>query len=175
MPSLTFNMASHWVTRVHQNLHKAAMDAAYEAALYGVQQIQAVIIPSLQPHPPVNRGLYKASWKAMRTGKGARIYNRQYPQAPLIEFGVPAENVKPGMAMQIAIAEWLTMKGLTFRNPEDTVARVAFLISMKLKQTGIFNKGKGYHVLDRVMPRVHDMFGKAYQRRAERAAKKGYL
>ena len=175
MSTIPLKLAAQWLTRAHINVHKAAMDAAYEAALYGVQQIQAVIIPSLTPHPPVNRGLYKASWKAMRTANGARIYNRQYPQAPLIEYGVPAENVKPGMAMQIAIAEWLTMKGLTFRNPDDTVARVAFLISMKLKQTGIFNGGKGFHVLDRVLPRVHDMFGKAFQRRAERAAKKAYL
>ncbi len=175
MSTIKLNVASQWLTRVRINLHKAAMNAAYEAAMYGVQQIQAVILPSLLPHEPANRGTYRASWKAMRTGNGARIYNRQYPQAPLIEYGVPAENVKPGMAMQIAIAEWLTMKGLTFRNPDDTVARVAFLISMKLKQTGIFNKGKGYHVIDRVLPRVYDMFGKAYQRRAQKMAKKAYL
>lgn len=162
--TISLKSAGGWVDHIRVDMQKAGMKAALSAAMLGVRNIQSVIIPSFA-HPPVNRGTFKAGWKFEKTDKGARVYNRVYPQSPLIEFGVRGANVKIGYAMIIALMEWVTMKGLGFKNPDDTLKSVAWAIAKSMKRRGIFNLGstEGFHIIDQAIPAMQKEFVRAYK------------
>jgi hypothetical protein len=115
-----------------RRIRKAALAGLRSAALRGIAVIVAEIIPSRVPQP-VDRGLYRAGWKAHPLKNGAVIYNHE-PHAALIEHGVRASNVKIGRAMIAALAEWARRKG--FEDPE----RAAWGIAKKMKERGIFGQ-----------------------------------
>jgi hypothetical protein len=118
-----------------KRLRSAAIKGLRSAALRGVAIIVSEIIPSRVPQP-VDRGIYRAGWKAMPLGgknPGAVIYNLE-PHAALIEYSVRAANVKVGRAMIAALAEWARRKG--FEDPE----RAAWGIAKKMKERGIFGQ-----------------------------------
>ena len=165
MATVNLKVAASWLDRVRSDVRGAAMKAALSAAALGVRDIQSVIIPGITPHPPINKGLYRMGWKFQRIEGGARIFNRVYPQAPLIEFGVRASNVKPGRAMIIALAEWITQKGLAFKNPNDTLESVAWAIAKSMQKRGIFNQGNssGFHVIDKAIPGMLVEFQRAFR------------
>lgn len=168
MPTIPLRAMGSWLDKVQFDVRQVALDAAVDAARRGVRDIQVVIIPKL-PGPPVNRGNYRAGWKFEKLPDGARIYNRTYPQAPLIEFGVRAENVKPGKAMRDAIAEWIAMKGIGPRASES-IESVVWAICMGLKKHGIFRLGgsSGFHVIEKAVPIIIKEFEDAFVRRAKR-------
>lgn len=168
MPTIQLRAAGTWLDQVQTDVRKVALDAALDAARRGVRDIQVVIIPKL-PRPPVNRGTYRAGWKFERLPDGARIYNNTYPQAPLIEFGVRAENVKPGKAMRTAIAEWIGMKGIGPR-ADESIESVVWAICMGLKKMGIFRMGdaSGFNVIVKAVPIMLKEFEDAFVRRAKR-------
>lgn len=166
MATIPLRMAASWLDRVHTDVRGAALKAALSAAMLGVRDIKAVIIPGITPHPPVNRGLYRDGWRFQKIPDGARIYNRVYPQAPLIEFGVRGSNINIGRAMIIALAEWITMKGLAFKNPGDTLEGVAWAIAKSMQKRGIFNEGDshGFHVIDKAIPAMLAEFERAFRK-----------
>jgi hypothetical protein len=118
-----------------RRMKTAALKGLFSAALRGVQVVITEIIPSRVPQP-VDRGIYRAGWKAMKLGgknPGAVIYNAE-PHAALIEYGVRASNVKIGRVMIAALAEWAKRKG--FQDPE----RAAWGIAKKMQERGIFGQ-----------------------------------
>jgi len=88
----------------------AARKGLFSAALKTVAAIQTKAIPNAKPSP-VDRGRYRAAWRARKTDYGAIVENL-VPYAGPIEYGVRAGNVKPGRAMITAIAEWAKRKGI---------------------------------------------------------------
>lgn len=123
-----------------QKASQKAMDrAVLSTAQRVVQHIQVVIIPG-QPRQPVDRGVYKAAWRAKAVKGGAIVYNSS-PQAPLIEYGVRATNVKIGRKMIKALAEWARRKGLV-KTPKPKAPRVKADKSLfgKLKRYAIKKK-----------------------------------
>lgn len=145
---------------------KAAQRGLLSAALRGVQTIQTVIIPSRSPQP-VDRGVYRAGWRAEVIPLGAEIINTE-AHAVVIEEGVRGENVKPGKAMFAALREWAIRKGIGSRTrlvPHHTALRksggklvanhtvvravrddsgvdqAVWAIIGSMKKRGIFNRG----------------------------------
>ncbi len=168
-------MAPTFFQGVAKDLRKIAMDCALGACVRGVQEIQVKLIPAIQPYPPVNRGLTRASWRYERTRNGARIYNRE-KAATLMESGVRAENVKIGRAMIAALSEWVAMKNLLKDNSKasvearqatKSVQSVAWAIAKKMKRQGIFNGGQGFHFLDKALPVMIQTFQDTWAKRAK--------
>lgn len=115
----------------------AALRGVRRAAVRSLQIVTTKIIPSRVPQP-VDRGVYRASWKTQMIPNGAEVYT-DAPQAPFIENEVRAENVKIGRLMIIALREWVKRHGLA-ETPEK--ARViAYAIARSMQERGIFNKG----------------------------------
>jgi hypothetical protein len=173
--TISLHMAPTFFQGVAKDLRKIARDCALTACARGAEELQVKIIPSLKPHPPINRRLYLNSWRYEFTKNGARLFNRE-KVAPLIEFGVRAENVKIGRAMIAALSEWVAMKNLLKDNSnasvEDrqatkSVQSVAWAIAKKMKRRGIFNNGQGFHVLDAVMPTLIKTFQDTWAKRAK--------
>ncbi len=98
-------------TRLGKSVHRGLVSAAFR----GVSHIQTVIIPSLTPHMPVDRGLYRAAWhvdaKADAPGTPVEVAN-DAAHAQLIEEGVRADKVKPGRKMIDALTSWVSRKGI---------------------------------------------------------------
>lgn len=133
-------------------LRKDAGLSLYSAALRGVSVIQTQLIPARVPQP-VDRGLYRAGWRAEPFVEGdaimgADIYNVE-PWAVFIEKGVRAANVKIGGAMLRALAEWATRKGIVKGN--DDPKKVAWAIAKSMQKKGIFKGGAGLGVLLELM------------------------
>lgn len=123
-------------------MFKAANLGLLSAAMLGVQRIVTRIIPSRSPQP-VDRGIYRAGWKAYGEVDGAVIENLE-PSAILIEEGVRAENVKIGGMMIFALALWVVRKGIA--SGEDA-PKVAWAIAKAMKRRGIFGGGQGLGIL----------------------------
>ncbi len=146
MTEIKIELAPALFAKYGDRLKAAAVRGVYSAALRGVQDIVGRIIPSKVP-VPFDRGPYKAGWKALPEPEGASITNPEV-HALFIEEGVRASNVKIGRAMIFALAAWASRKGLVTKGkPED----VAWAIAKNMKKRGIFNGGKGFHVLGELM------------------------
>ncbi len=135
MPVVELEMAERWVGKTEKDLRKAMVKGLFSAALAGVQEIVVSIISSRSPQP-IDRGIYRAGWRAVPSPDGADIENLE-PVAVFIEEGVRAENVKPGQAMLDALTEWVQRKGLA-NGPE--AASAAYAIAMNMQKKGIFGK-----------------------------------
>lgn len=147
--------AAKWFDVTEKAARKAAMRGLLSAALRSVQTIITVIIPSRSP-PPVDKGGYLAGWHAVKNPEGAEFFNASY-EAPFVEDGVRAENVKPGRAMIAAITEWATRKGLAA--DADEARSVAFAIAQNMKRLGIFNRGsKGLGIMRELVDKYLDQY-----------------
>jgi hypothetical protein len=136
--------------RIQKAIREGALKGIYSAALMGVVEIQTRIIPQLVPQP-VDRGVYKAGWTAVKDDEGADIENLA-PHAPFIEDGVRASAVKVGGTMISALAEWAVRKGIA---DSASALSIAWAIARRMKQTGIF--GQGLQVtskLEQLMPAI---------------------
>jgi len=144
------SQAPSWVALMGKEVRAAAMRGLYSAAVRTVAHIQTVVIPS-EPRVPVDRGLYRAGWRAVRIPEGAMVINT-VPHAVIIEYGVKAENVRAGRKMLDALADWVRRKGL--EKSETGARRVAYAIAMSMKRKGIFNRGAGLHILGKAVRQI---------------------
>lgn len=184
MSTIQLSAASSWVDKVGKNLHKAALDAAHSAVLRGERDIKSGALGKV----PANRGTYKAGWHSIRMPWGARLYNQTYPQAPIIEHGVPPENVKVSRAMIEALSEWAAMnRKSVFKKTKTYIAKsresvellsqtsdvrsAAWAIAMSIKKKGLFRGegGFGLHFIDKVTPVLIAEFKAAFARFAKAA------
>lgn len=125
---------------LERSLEKAATGAVQAAAMHVVEDIQTKIIPE-EPRPPVDRGVYRAGWRAQPTQEGAMIVNA-VPHAIFIEHGVRAENVKPGKAMITALSAWAQRKGIAGKGKsrQKQANSIAWAIAHSMRRKGIFNR-----------------------------------
>lgn len=97
----------------------ATQKGMYSAGLRLLQTIQVTLIPKAMPHPPVDRGIYRAGcaidgdpgYGETHDPTPVTVYNPT-PQAPIIEWGARAENIKIGKKMIDALSEWVVRKGI---------------------------------------------------------------
>lgn len=123
---------------------KAAKRGALAAGIKVVNHIQTVVIPG-EPVPPVDRGIYRASWRATSAPYGADVANAT-SYAPIVEYGARAENIKPGRKMIDALSEWAHRKGIG-----DGSRNIAWAIARSMQKRGIFNRGKGLRILEKAL------------------------
>jgi len=164
------NEAGQIQIHITKGFEKAAHTAIHAAALHIVQDIQVRLIPAQKP-PPVDRGIYRAAWRVRSTKRGADIINASV-QAPLIEGGVRAANVKPGRVMIDALAKWAKRKGLVGgkgKRATDAARGVAFAIAHSMRKKGIFNRGSaggkgGLRILEQGLQGLEGYLKKELQR-----------
>ena len=175
----TPEQARVWFEQMTEAARKRAILAT---AARLVSHIQNVVIPQTKPQP-VDRGVYRAGWRFAEDGDGAVVYNAT-PQAPLIEYGVRAGNVKIGGAIK-PLTEWVkrklrpTAKAISARAKKSSkkkftdaeARRIAWAIAITMKKKGIFNGGKGLRVLERAVPTVPGFFRAEMKRELARRSK----
>lgn len=135
--------AERYFGQLSNEFAKAALAGLRSAALRGVAKIQTEIIPNRTPQP-VDRGIFRSGWRSEILPDGATIENNE-PHAVFIEEGVRAANVKPGLRMILALAEWAMRKGIA-SNMKEAMGR-AWAIAKTAQRRGIFNGGIGYNIL----------------------------
>jgi hypothetical protein len=140
---------------------QAGERAMLSTALRLVQIITTEIMPAEQ-RPPVDRGAYRAAWRAKKIQGGAEIVNT-LPYAAVIEYGAKAENVKVGRAMIEALTEWVRRKGLAGPEPGDA-SRMAWAIATNMQKHGIYNGGKGLRILEQALKRLQPVLDEEYAR-----------
>jgi hypothetical protein len=145
-----------------KGLKGAIKKGLLSAASRGVADIVGVVIPTtkVKPRlslsgrkapavqPPVDRGLYKAGWRAGATPQGARIYHVNPMIAALVEEGVRAGSVRIGKAMLRALESWVHRHSLEDKN--HTSKQIAWALAKAMQKTGI----EGRHVLAREKERL---------------------
>lgn len=153
---------------LEKGFEKAGERAMVATAARLVNHIQTEIIPNLEPQP-VDRGLYRAAWRHKAVRGGAEVYNTA-PNAPFIEDGVRAENVKLGRRMIDALAAWVVRKGIVAKGKaaKAEARQVAWAITSKMRERGIFNGGKGFKVLDKAVAHVGRFLDEEFKREVKR-------
>lgn len=149
MARLSLHHAPAWIKALQGNLRGAALAGLRSAAHRTVQYIVAEVIPGENPQP-VDRGMYRAGWRARDLPDGAMVTNT-VPWAPIVEYGARAENIKIGRKMIDALAEWIRRKGIgstrtrtgkVKKVTKEDARAIAWAIAMSMKKRGIFNRGE---------------------------------
>ena len=157
------------------SIDKVALRAIHATALRVVNHIVTYVIPA-EPRQPVDRGIYRAGWRAKKFEKGSYVYN-PVPYASIVEYGARAENVKISKLMIIALTGWVLRKGLVKPVGKGKKAKaqaqaeataMAWAIAMAMKKNGIFNKGKGLRVLEKALKIVSNAFAQELKTELER-------
>ncbi len=158
-------------------LKKKTKEPVYRGIVSAAFRTLGVIVNELIPQekfPPVFDGAYRAGWQVEITEKGADLFNTN-PVAPMVEYGVRAENIKIGRTMITALTDFARRK-LGAEKPEQ----VAWAIAMAMKgmgkrrsgfNPGIFNRdGKeGLRIGERAAARVKDFVQEEVTREYERS------
>jgi hypothetical protein len=167
---ITIEEAPAWIKALGGKLRGAAERGLEAAAHRVVETIQTEVIPR-EERIPVDRGIYRAGWRARKTEGGALVYNNS-PHAPFIEDGVVGSKVKPGRKMIDALAAWVRRKGLTGgARKEEKIAesrRIAFAIAKSMQAKGIFNGGQGLKILEKGMRRAKEFMEEEVKAEIER-------
>lgn len=126
--------------------------ALLSAARRGVTDIVSNIIPSTviegRSAPPVDRGPYKAGFRASPTMNGARIHHIIPTLAAIMEFGVRAGNVKIGRKMIKELSAWVHRHSL--ENEKESSEQIAWAIAKTMQRKGMAPR----RVMEREKPRV---------------------
>jgi hypothetical protein len=161
--------AREWWGEKVEGLREAALRGLYGAALRTVQHIQTSIIPN-EAHPPVDRGAFRAGWRAAKLSNGALVQNT-LPYASVIEYGAHADNVKISRPMIEALTEWVKRKGLAGNRRGadfDTNSRnIAWAIAVSMKRRGIFAP-QGLRVLEKAEKKIPQFIQEEVKREMDR-------
>jgi hypothetical protein len=152
------------------SLEKVAKRAILATAFRVVERITTVIIPK-EPRQPVDRGAFRAAWRAKKDPDGAIVTNSM-PYASVIEYGARAENIKISRAMIMALAAWVLRKGLVKKGKgaagkqkaSEEAEGVAWAIARSMKKKGIFDGGKGLRILEKAMVGLEKYFAEELAR-----------
>jgi hypothetical protein len=171
--------ADQFVNVLASGFKEAAKRGLLSAAHRTISHIQTNVIPATAPMP-VDRGVYKAGWRAEMTENGAIIFN-DVPYAAVIENGGKAKSVRIGPAMILAITEWVIRKGIgsstvtskkgTTRIVKATVTeatKIAWAIAKNMQAKGLF-KGKGLKVLYRAEVMIPEFIRQEVVRELQKA------
>ena len=152
MAKIDIQQAPAWVTKLGIDIRAAALRGLLSAALRTKNHIVTEIIPQ-EPRVPEDRKTYTNAWQVEKLPNGALVYNSA-PHAPLIEYGVRAENVKIGRLMIEALTAWVARKGLASKGDEAT--SMAWAIAKSMQKKGIFNGGKGLGIMKKAQRQIPD-------------------
>lgn len=186
MPTVKFDISEAEEVARHLgfSIDKAAQRAILSLALRIVQHITTYVIPRENPQP-VDRGAFRAGWRAKRAPDGAVIMNT-LPYAAVIEYGARAENIKISRGMIIALTGWVLRKGIGMsRTParkkmtraqmkaarNEEARKVAWAIAMSMLKKGIFNREDergGLRVLEKALKIAKHAFADELRREIER-------
>jgi Bacteriophage HK97-gp10, putative tail-component len=177
MPSVKFDIseAEEVARYLGFSIDAVAKRAILATANRVVQHITTQIIPNTSPQP-VDRGAFRAGWKAKKDPDGAEVRNT-LPYASIIEYGARAENIKIGRKMIEALAAWVRRKGIggsktasgRVRRPSvEEATSIAWAIAKTMQKKGIFNGGKGLRVLERALVIVQNAFAQELKTELER-------
>lgn len=186
MPTMKFDIseAEELARQLGFSIDKAANRAVLSLALRVVQHITTYVIPREEPQP-VDRGAYRAGWRAKREPDGATIKNT-LPYAGVIEFGARAEHIKIGKKMIDALEAWVLRKGIGLsRTPpqgkmtrkemkaarQKEARKVAWAIAVAMLKKGIFNRQDergGLRVLEKGLKIAKHAFADELRREIER-------
>jgi hypothetical protein len=168
--------AKQWWKGKVEDFHEAALKGVFAAAQRTVQYIVTTLIPN-EPRPPVDRGAFRAGWRAGKLPNGAIVQNT-LPYASVIEHGARAENVKISHAMIEALTQWVMRKGLAGKAPRGKGARraeyeveaknIAWAIAVSMKRRGIFNNGQGLQILARAENMIEKFVREEVRREMDR-------
>jgi hypothetical protein len=169
MTAVKFDDPEEFGKWLGKKMERVAQKAVLAVAHRVVNKITTQVIPAESPQP-VDRGAYRAAWRARKADGGAMISNTM-PYASVIEYGARAENVKIGRAMIDALAAWVKRKGLVGKGSSKAEARsLAWAIATTMKKKGIFNRGsKGLRILEKALKGVEKLFGEELAREIRRA------
>ncbi len=158
MVYIPLDQAGDFFQQLPEELRVAGIRGLHSTALRLQNVITTVIIPHRTPQP-VDRGVYRAGWRTVLEADGATVENLEL-HAVFIEYGVRAENVKPGRAMLDALKEWVLRKGLASRtgiagtrlaDQDAPVMKVVWAIVNAQRKRGIFGGGKGLGIVKEVV------------------------
>lgn len=182
MPTMKFDIkdAEEMARRLGFSIQKVGNRALLATALRIVQHITTYIIPR-EPRQPVDRGAYRAAWKAKKTADGAQVTNHM-PYAAVIEYGAKAGNIKISRVMIEELAEWVMRKGMVAPPPKQKginakrrkirhfllAEKVAWAIAKSMKKKGIYNGGTGLRVLEKALKIVENAFAQELKTELER-------
>ena len=186
MPTIKFDIsqADEVARHLGLSIDKAAKRAVLSLAVRIVQHITTYIIPRESPQP-VDRGAFRAGWRAKKEPDGASVKNT-LPYAGVIEYGARAENIKIGRKMIDALTAWVIRKGIGLsRNVASRrvnraqmqfylqwqARRVAWGIAMSMLKKGIFNRQDargGLRVLEKALKIAEHAFADELRREIER-------
>jgi hypothetical protein len=122
MPTFLSSDLDKFEQWLNTELMRATRRGMHSGALRTVQIITTKLIPRALPHPPVDRGIYRAAWRVEASGESGPIeIVNNAPHAVFIEYGVRAANVKIGRKMIAALTEWAKRHGASGR-PTKTSA-----------------------------------------------------
>lgn len=110
----------------HERLKKNMQIAAYRAAM----RFKTLIVDTIDEMGITDRGVFKNSWKVLRTIEGAQVFS-DCPYAGVIELGARPHPVSE--EGQELIAQW-AMRKLDL--DETEARRAAFLIARKIARVG---------------------------------------
>lgn len=147
-----------------KGFEEGAERAILSTALKVVQNITTAIIPAF-PRPPVDRGAYRAGWRAKPIARGAEIVNT-LPHASIIEYGARAQNVKIGKAMIDALAAWVRRKGIVRGRGKQSkldALQVAWAIARAMQKKGIYGP-RGLRVLEKALKGVPSILNDEFKR-----------
>lgn len=153
----------NWLNR---GMRGALMKGALSAAIRTTGIITGELIPAEKPQP-VDRGAYRAGFRAISTDYGAAIINT-LPYAEIIEKGARAANIKIGRAMIEELTQWIIRKGIVGKRASGKkkeaqlleARSIAWAIAMSMKKRGIFNRdgNEGLQIMAKAAKRAKAIF-----------------
>jgi hypothetical protein len=166
MAKISISQAPAWVSMMGKEIKAAAVKGLYSAAVRTVSHIQTVVIPR-EPRVPVDRGIYRAGWRAEKLPDGAMVINT-VPYASIIELGARAGNIKPGRKMIDALTEWVRRKGLAKKGGTLEARQIAWAIARHMQKHGIFNEGKGLRILEKAVVQIPQFIDEEIRREIQK-------
>lgn len=155
--TISIEQLPNWVGIQIAGVRPAAMKACYAAALRG-RTIVVATIGATTPYPPVDRGVFRASFKAERAPDGATLFS-DAPHAAFVEYGC-----RPHWAPLAPLLAWVKRRGLAKKGEAYGVARA---IQVAIARRGM----KPRKVVARSLDQIERAFGEELDRAlAERKA-----
>ena len=144
-----------WLTK---ETKAAAERALFSSAIRIIQNINTQVIPNVTPHPPVDRGTYRAGFRAEpgQAGTGAVFIVNTIKHALFIERGVRPAQVKPGAALIVALARWVQRKNIAKKGwaGAKNARSIAWAIAKSMQKKGIFRGSStpsGLQIVERAL------------------------
>lgn len=154
--SVTIEQLPNWVSLRIRNVGRASLRACYAAALRG-RTIIMETIAATTPYPPVDRGSFRASFRAAREPDGASLYS-DAPHAAFIEYGC-----RPHWPPLAPILAWVKRKKLAKGSEAYGVARA---IQVAIARRGMAPRKVVARSLDRIEQALHEELDRALVQRS---------